>query len=44
MKNLEKEKILLLSDGAKGKIKFEDSEKDINDDEELNKEEEEADE
>ena len=29
MKNLEKEKILLLSDGAKGKNKFEDSEKDL---------------
>ena len=42
MKNLEKEKILLLSDGAKGKNKFEESESE--DPENLAKEEEEADE
>jgi hypothetical protein len=42
MKNLEKEKILLLSDGAKGKNKFEESESE--DAENLEKEEEEADE
>jgi len=42
MKNLDKEKILLLSDGAKGKNKFEDSESE--DEEDIEKEEEEADE
>jgi len=42
MKNLDKEKILLLSDGAKGKNKFEDSESEDEDD--IEKEEEEADE
>ena len=38
MKNLDKEKILLLSDGAKGKNKFEDSESE--NEEDLEKEEE----
>lgn len=42
MKNLDKEKILLLSDGAKGKNKFEES--DSENPEDLEKVEEEADE